>query len=270
MKFKFAVTLSIILHISLFALMIFMPRTDVRKETTYYVDLIQFSTGTGGPGGSGGKQEGKTQLVEPEPQAGQPSQSDATVIETEEPAGKIKDLTVKKETLSKIRYPDQEGRKKKEKEPVVSVTRKKRTSPDDGRKAVSRTRPGGSGGLSTGISTGTGSGNGSGSGFGDGTGGFGGYFPYAYYIDALKGKISSSWYNSLVTPGLRGKFVAIAYFEIQRNGKVSGLKLEKESGIETIDLSALRAVENASPFPPLPSDFPSSYLAVHFKFEWEK
>ena len=271
MKLKFAVSLSIILHVSLFALMIFMPRADIKRETTYYVDLIQFSTGTGGPGGRSGGQEGQqTQLVEPQVQPETTGKSDATVVETDEPQAKIKDLTVKKETASKIRYPDKKSAKKKEKKPLVSVTRKKRTTAkDSNKKTVSSRRTGGSNVLSTGISAGSGAGSGTGSGFGSGSGGFGN-FPYAYYIDTLKNKISSSWYSSLVTPGLRGKFVAIAYFEIQRNGRVTGLKLEKKSGINTIDLSAQRAVENAAPFPPLPPDFPSRYLVVHFKFEWEK
>ena len=274
MKLKFAVILSVILHLSLFALMIFMPRADLKRETTYYVDLIQFSTGTGGPGGQSGGQQNQgqqTQLVEPESQPKTSESADATVIETEEPAAKIKDLTVKKdEPVSKMRYPDKKSRKKKEKKPMVSVTRKKRTTSKDGKKkTVSRRRRGRSNVLSTGISAGSGTGSGTGSGFGSGSGGFGN-FPYAYYIDTLKNKISSSWYNSLVTPGLKGKFVAIVYFEIQRNGRVTGLKLEKESGVNTIDLSARRAIENAAPFPPLPSDFPSRYLVVHFKFEWEK
>lgn len=273
MKLKSAVILSVILHVSLFALMIFMPRADIKRETTYYVDLIQFSTGTGGPGGQSGGQEGQgqqAQLVEPETQPETTAKSDATVIETEEPAAKIKDLTVKKdEPVSKMRYPDKNSRKKKEKKPMVSVTRKKRTSTKDGKKTVSKRRRSSSNVLSTGISSGSGTGSGTGSGFGSGSGGFGN-FPYAYYIDTLKNKISSSWYSSLVTPGLNGKFVAIVYFEIQRNGTVKGLKLEKKSGVNTIDLSAQRAIENAAPFPPLPSDFPSRYLVVHFKFEWEK
>ena len=94
--------------------------------------------------------------------------------------------------------------------------------------------------------------------------------PYAYYYETLRNKVSSSWYSSLVSPGYRGKFISTVYFKIFRNGNIKDLKLENSSGIESLDLSALRAVENASPFAPLPSDFSAKYLIVHFKFEWEK
>jgi TonB family protein len=259
-KFKFALVLSIILHVSLFALVVVLPTVNFSSDTIYYVDLVQFPGGTGGPGGEGGRaaappvqQADSTETAE---------KGDAQLVEA--PAGSLKDLTVQKEVKSKMRYPDKESRKKKEEAPLVSVTRKQirktdksgRTSP-----AVSVSR---SGSLSTGISAGTGSG------FGDGSGGPGGYFPYAYYIDTLKGKISSAWYSSLVSPGLRGKFVTVVYFKVFRNGSVRDLKLEKQSGVDSLDLSSLRAVENAAPFPPLPADFPSGYLVVHFKFEWEK
>jgi protein TonB len=89
-------------------------------------------------------------------------------------------------------------------------------------------------------------------------------------VETLKGKISASWYNSLVSPGLKGKFTTVVYFRILRNGNISDLELEEESGNNSLDLSSLRAIKDAAPFPPLPSDFPGQYLGVHFEFEWEK
>ena len=44
-------------------------------------------------------------------------------------------------------------------------------------------------------------------------------------------------------------------FEIGRDGKVSGLEVEKSSGNPLYDQAALRAVTEATPFPPLPDDF---------------
>jgi TonB family protein len=73
-----------------------------------------------------------------------------------------------------------------------------------------------------------------------------------------------------VAPGLKGKYVAGVYFIVRRDGEVTDLRLENSSGIVSLDLSARRAIENAAPFAPLPPDFPSQYLVVHFEFEWEK
>ncbi len=261
MKFKVAVFVSVILHLSLFALALYMPTPSKHNGTTYYVDLVNMPGGGGGDTGGGGNQ--------------------AEVVES---SGSVRDLTVKKEPpKAKLRYPEQDKKnkqkqrrpKKKKKQQLVSVVKKKDPSKKTGPLVTTtRRKGGGSNSLRTGISAGKGNGSGSGSGGGSGDGfgsGIGsGNFPYAYYIQTLRNKISSSWYSALVSPGLKGKHAAIVYFRILRNGKVSDLRLETRSGNESLDLSALRAIKEASPFPPLPNDFVGGYLGVHFEFEWER
>jgi protein TonB len=187
----------------------------------------------------------------------------------EEKSGGVKNLTVEKEFKSPLRYPDRESRKKVEEEKMISVVRKERTAPRT--EPVAQVNVGGPG-LTTGISSGSGGGGPAGSGLGGpgGPGSGGGYFPHAYYVDLLRNRISSSWYSSLVAPGLKGKYVTGVHFIIARDGRVSDLKVERPSGIASLDLSARRAIENAAPFAPLPNDFASQYLVVHFEFEWEK
>ncbi|MBN2347180.1 MAG: TonB C-terminal domain-containing protein [Candidatus Aminicenantes bacterium] len=248
MKFKFTLLLSLLLHVSLAALFIVRPAPKGGGEMTYYVDLVRLGGGSGG-GGRAGRGA-----------VGEPAAEAALV---EEKKGGVKDLTVEKEFKSPLRYPDKESRKKVEKEKMVSVVRKDMARP--GKESIP---PGRSleAGLKTGISSG-----GGGGGWGEPGGpGGGGYFPHAYYIDLLRNRISSSWYSSLVAPGLRGKHVSGVYFIIRRNGEIDELRVERPSGNVSLDLSARRAIENAAPFPPLPNDFPSQYLVVHFEFEWEK
>jgi TonB family protein len=260
-KFRFAVILSVILHLSLFALAIYLPRIPGKSGTIYYVDLMSMPGG----GGGGGKAQNDTQ---------------GRLIES----GSVRDLTVKKEPpKSQLTYPDQDKKKskpqpkKKEEKQIAVVKRKQinnKSEKDDTNAITTQRKNTGADGLRTGITSGSGggrgggTGSGSGSGFGDGTGT--GNFPYAYYIQTLRNKISASWYSSLVSPGLKGKFTAAVYFRILRNGNVTDLDLEQKSGNNSLDLSALRAVRAASPFPPLPPDFPGSYLGVHFEFEWER
>lgn len=263
MKFKFALTISALLHFSIFALVFHQPRAKSGEETTYYVDLVHLP-----PGGFPGKGPGGTAAGKPVGAAGEgEAKPEASLVE--EPPGSVRDLTVQKETPSKLRYPDKNGRQKDEDKKVISVVRKplasvkRKTGPES---------TGSNASASPGLTTGISSAGGEEGGFGNGTGDWGAglTFPYAYYVDMLRGKISASWYNSLISPGLRGKYEAVVYFHILRSGNIERLKLEKESGITSLDLSALRAIENASPFAPLPPDFPSAYLVVHFKFEWEK
>jgi TonB family protein len=278
MKFRIAVAGSVILHISIFALAFYIPGlTGMNKgETIYYVDFIQMPGGGGG-GGSGSGEESSQAVIQDDA---------ANTVEIQDSSKGVKDLTVKKEEIdTRLRHPDPDKKKQeddkkiqkiqktKKDEDLVSVVRKDKREmksteniPSSANRTNSNIRIGtGSGG------SGTGSGGGTGSGFGSGSGsGYGGSFPYAYYIDTIKNKISSSWYSSLVSPGLRGKFVVVVYFKILRNGRIEDLAVEQQSGSDSLDLSALRAVENAAPFPPLPTSFTYRYLGVHFEFEWSK
>ncbi len=184
----------------------------------------------------------------------------------EQPRGGVKKLTVAKESRSALRYPDKSGRSKKEpeEEKLISVVRKTPATtappPSSSTSSSGNLRSGGeSGGLRTGISSSSaGSGSSPGGYGGSGTGGF---FPYAYYIETLRSKVSSSWYNSLVSPGLNGKFLTSVYFKIMRDGQIGDLRVEKPSGIDSLDLSALRAIEDAAPFAPLPADFPAALFS---------
>ncbi len=247
-KFSFAVIVSVILHVSLVAFTIFFPQSSKSSGPVYYVDLMQI------PGGGGGAKGGTSgQVVE---------------------SGSIRDLTVKKEQHQpKMRYPDKNKKKSSSKKPkkkkeLVSVVKKKDRGKKNNKPAMVK-RKGKGGGLSTGISSGAGgSGSGSGGGFGSGTGV--GNFPYAYYIETIRNRISGSWYSSLVSPGLKGRYTVMVYFKIYRSGRVADLGIEKESGNKSLDLSALRAIKAASPFPPLPPDFAGSFLGVHFEFEWQR
>jgi len=259
MKFRATLVLSILLHASLAALFVIQPGRKAGGEMTYYVDLIRL--GGGGPNGPGGG--GRAGKGGPSASLAQKQEPAAQAALIEEKGG-VKDLAVEKKFQSPLRYPDKEGKKKVEENKMISVVRKE---PAIARSETAARDAGGEDGLKTGISSGGIGGGSGGGGWGEGAGG---YFPHAYYIDLLRNRISSSWYSSLVAPGLKGKYVTGVYFIVRRDGEISDLRVEKPSGNVSLDLSARRAIENAAPFAPLPNDFSSQYLVVHFEFEWEK
>jgi TonB family protein len=92
-------------------------------------------------------------------------------------------------------------------------------------------------------------------------------FPFTYYLRQLQNKITEKW----VPP--RGASVggekAIVLFEIDREGQIKEPSVEKSSGNAIYDQSAVRAILEASPFPPLPQGFPGRSLRVHFGFEYK-
>ena len=84
-------------------------------------------------------------------------------------------------------------------------------------------------------------------------------FKFGYYIDQLLGAIDSKWVRPPLGEGVR----AIISFRIERDGSLTDLQVAESSGYNSFDLAALRAVQNASPFPPLPRAYRQDSLGVN-------
>ena len=92
-------------------------------------------------------------------------------------------------------------------------------------------------------------------------------FPYAWYYAAILRKIGERW-DDKALPGQQPTVV----FEIARDGQVNmtTIAVEKSSGNPLYDRAALRAIQDASPFPPLPDDFKKALLRVHLGFLYSR
>jgi TonB family protein len=255
-SFKKAVYVSVSAHVALFLLIIASPSLpkSSRKGLIYYTPISLLGPGGGGGGGGGGKTLLKATQTPP---ARKETLRDLTVPQK-----------VKSEAKPAMRYPvekpKREAKTKTEKKAAI-------TKPSPEEPAASGDAAGGPGGqgpgVGSGLRIGTGSGPG-GSGFGD----FSGLanFPFTWYLQILTDKVSTNWFTSLVDPGVSGNFQTIIFFKIQKDGQISELKIEASSGLDPLDLSALRAVRASSPFPPLPRDYEEAYLAIHLIFEHSK
>jgi TonB family protein len=84
-------------------------------------------------------------------------------------------------------------------------------------------------------------------------------FKFGYYIDQLLGAIDAKWVRPPLGDGVR----AIISFRIERDGSLGDLEVAESSGYNSFDLAALRAVQNASPFPPLPRAYRHDSLGVN-------
>lgn len=84
-------------------------------------------------------------------------------------------------------------------------------------------------------------------------------FTYAYYLDRLLTLIDDQWQRPAMGSGVK----AVIFFRIGRDGSMTDLQVEQSSGYNSFDLAALRAVQNAAPFPPLPRAYKHQDLGVH-------
>lgn len=83
-------------------------------------------------------------------------------------------------------------------------------------------------------------------------------FEFSYYLDQMLGQIERSWVRP---PG--EELEALVSYRVLRDGRIVDVELEESSGSRSFDLSALRALRNASPLPRLPAAFRQDSLEVN-------
>jgi TonB family protein len=264
--FKRALYISGAAHAVLLLLIILNPSLPSTHKTGVirYINLGNFGGGSGGSGGGGGMRG--------------PGGASETLAETPLPKQTLRDLTTlqklqEQPNRSSLRYPTDKPKRDRNKPPADKQAVV--TKPDPKAKA-DRT-----GGKTGGTSSNPGGGSGGAGlridGLGDGTGGGSGggqlgmdNFPYAYYLQNIQDRISSRWFQSLVDPGVSGTFRTLVYFRIFRDGSISDVEVKESSGLPSLDLSAKRAIINAAPFPPLPTDYDEQHLGIRLIFEHSK
>ena len=89
-------------------------------------------------------------------------------------------------------------------------------------------------------------------------------FTYGYYLDRVTALIRENWTRPTVGSEIEK---AIFNFRIQRDGTITGLRLVVSSRSEIFDRAAQRAVEAASPLPPLPKGYKKDSLGINLEVE---
>ena len=89
----------------------------------------------------------------------------------------------------------------------------------------------------------------------------------AYQQKTFK-RVASVWKMPKETPEPGSKSVVVV--EILKNGKMGGMRLHHSSGSDPWDAAAIKAVEEAAPFGPLPKSYPRSSVEAHFHFEYAR
>lgn len=259
-NFKRSVYISIFIHAALFLLILlapYLPKSD-RQGMIHYVNVMSFGGGGGGGGGGGS----------------QPEAAAAELSETQVPQReRLQDLTtpqkLEQQKPPAMTYPvDKPKRDNTPDQPKKAVITK---APATKTKKKSPSQAGSGSGLSLGIGIGDGSGSG-GTGFGPGFGSGTGFsnIPYAYFLQNLSDRISSEWMTAQIRTGLSGEYHTVVQFRIFRDGRISDPEIKERSGVRTMDMSAVRAIRNAAPFPPLPREYEDEYMQIILYFEHKK
>jgi protein TonB len=88
-----------------------------------------------------------------------------------------------------------------------------------------------------------------------------------WYAKRLRDALASKWKIDDVPRLSLGSRQTIVAFTIQRDGRVSGVRVLQSSGSPAADQAAVRAVNGIDPFVPLPGSFPRNNANVEYQFE---
>ena len=92
---------------------------------------------------------------------------------------------------------------------------------------------------------------------------------FGAYADLVIRRVTDKWQ----TNGLAGMHTAplvVVTFDILRDGSVRNVKIAQTSGVDLLDISTVRAVNDAAPFPPLPPQYNRSEAGVELRFQLQR
>jgi len=90
-------------------------------------------------------------------------------------------------------------------------------------------------------------------------------FNYPYFFHQAFGKIQRNWSNPV---NANRELACVIYFRVIRTGTVLDPRIDKSSGVDAYDRACLRAVQAASPLPPLPADFRDDIIGIFLEFPY--
>jgi periplasmic protein TonB len=93
---------------------------------------------------------------------------------------------------------------------------------------------------------------------------------YAYYVKIIQQKVSENWLKYEVDPGISTAQRVYVTFDIARDGHPYNVQVEQSSGVPSLDISAVRAVQRIDTFGPLPQDYSGNKVNVEFWFDYKK
>jgi protein TonB len=91
-------------------------------------------------------------------------------------------------------------------------------------------------------------------------------FPYSWYLSIIQGKVRLNWRQPSSRLISAEKLSVQISFRIARSGDIEVVTVRRSSGLQNVDQSAVKAVRDSTPFPPLPSDYMEDHLDVTIDF----
>jgi protein TonB len=93
---------------------------------------------------------------------------------------------------------------------------------------------------------------------------------YAWYVHVIQQKVAENWLKYEVDPRITTAQRVYITFDIARDGHPANVQVEQSSGVPSLDISAVRALQRIDTFGPLPADYSGSKISVEYWFDYKR
>jgi periplasmic protein TonB len=93
---------------------------------------------------------------------------------------------------------------------------------------------------------------------------------YAWYVHVIQQKVAENWLKYEVDPRITTAQRVYITFDIARDGHPANVQVEQSSGVPSLDISAVRALQRIDTFGPLPPDYSGSKISVEYWFDYKR
>jgi periplasmic protein TonB len=93
---------------------------------------------------------------------------------------------------------------------------------------------------------------------------------YAWYVHVIQQKVAENWLKYEVDPRITTAQRVYITFDIARDGHPTNVQIEQSSGVPSLDISAVRALQRIDTFGPLPPDYSGSKISVEYWFDYKR
>ncbi len=93
---------------------------------------------------------------------------------------------------------------------------------------------------------------------------------YAWYVHVIQQKVSENWLKYEVDPRITTAQRVYITFDVVRDGHPANVQVEQSSGVPSLDVSAVRALQRIDTFGPLPADYSGNKISVEYWFDYKK
>jgi periplasmic protein TonB len=93
---------------------------------------------------------------------------------------------------------------------------------------------------------------------------------FAWYVRVVNERVSENWLKYEVDPRIQNANRVYVTFDIDRGGRPSHVQIEQSSGVPSLDISAVRAIQRIDTFGPLPPEYAGRSVNVEFWFDYKR